>query len=56
MCLLTSCVSYSKRFGSSPSFIFFIYIYFLNEYCCLTSTEAVRPIRDGDEWEKGKEE
>ena len=21
--------------------------------CCLTSTEARRPIRDGDEWEKG---
>ena len=21
--------------------------------CCLTSTEASRPIRDGDEWEKG---
>ena len=22
-------------------------------FCCLTSTEARRPIRDGDEWEKG---
>ena len=22
--------------------------------CCLTSTEANRPIRDGDEWEKGE--
>ena len=22
-------------------------------FCCLTSTEASRPIRDGDEWEKG---
>ena len=21
--------------------------------CCLTSTEARRPIRDGDEWQKG---
>ena len=21
--------------------------------CCLTSTEARRPVRDGDEWEKG---
>ena len=25
-------------------------------FYCLTSTEASRPIRDGDEWEKGKEE
>ena len=24
--------------------------------CCLTSMEARRPIRDGDEWERGKEE
>ena len=24
--------------------------------CCLTSTEASRPIRDGDEWERGTEE
>ena len=24
-----------------------------HEFCCLTSTEARRPIRDGDEWEKG---
>ena len=22
-------------------------------FCCLTSTEARRPVRDGDEWEKG---
>ena len=22
-------------------------------FCCLTSTEARRPIRDGDEWERG---
>ena len=28
----------------------------LKEYCCLTSTEASRPIRNGDEWERGKEE
>ena len=21
-------------------------------FCCLTSTEARRPVRDGDEWEK----
>ena len=26
----------------------------LNEYRCLTSTEARRPIQDGDEWEKGE--
>ena len=25
-------------------------------FCCLTSMEARRPIRDGDEWEKGTEE
>ena len=25
-------------------------------FCCLTSTEARRPIRDGDEWEAGIEE
>ena len=25
----------------------------LIDFCCLTSTEARRPIRDGDEWEKG---
>ena len=24
----------------------------MNEYCCLTSAEASRPVRDGDEWEK----
>ena len=29
-------------------------IHFYNtDFCCLTSTEARRPIRDGDEWEKG---
>ena len=26
------------------------------EFCCLTSTEARRPVRDGDEWERGTEE
>jgi len=30
--------------------------WWLIEFCCLTSTEARRPIRDGDEWECGTEE
>ena len=25
----------------------------MNECCCLTSTDTSRPIKDGDEWEKG---
>ena len=25
-------------------------------FCCLTSTEARRPVRDRDEWERGTEE
>ena len=27
-----------------------------SSFCCLTSTEARRPIRDADEWERGTEE
>ena len=45
-----------KSYIDSASIKLYGMVDWLIDFCCLTSTEARRPIRDGNEWEKGIEE